>query len=79
MSSTKEKNSLIGGTRIMAVDRTPILKRCRSLGMEPMYLGVNKKSNRKLNRANRKVNQSSVYLSSIRTLNLNRRVLLLLK
>ncbi len=41
----------------MAVDRTPILKRCRSLGMEPMYLGVNKKSNRKLTRANRKVSE----------------------
>ncbi|MGN0152465.1 MAG: 30S ribosomal protein S4 [Wujia sp.] len=41
----------------MAVDRTPVLKRCRSLGMEPMYLGVNKKSNRKLTRANRKVSE----------------------
>ena len=28
----------------MAVDRTPVLKRCRSLGMEPMYLGIDKKS-----------------------------------
>lgn len=41
----------------MAVDRTPVLKRCRSLGMEPMYLGINKKSNRKLTRANRKVSE----------------------
>ena len=32
----------------MAVDRTPVLKRCRSLGMEPMYLGIDKKSNRKV-------------------------------
>ena len=46
----------------MAVDRTPILKRCRSLGMEPMYLGVNKKSNRKLNRANRKVSEYGLQL-----------------
>ncbi len=46
----------------MAVDRTPILKRCRSLGMEPMYLGVNKKPNRKLNRANRKVSEYGLQL-----------------
>ena len=46
----------------MAVDRTPILKRCRSLGMEPMYLGVNKKSNRKLSRANRKVSEYGLQL-----------------
>ena len=46
----------------MAVDRTPILKRCRSLGMEPMYLGVNKTSNRKLTRANRKVSEYGLEL-----------------
>ena len=46
----------------MAVDRTPVLKRCRSLGMEPMYLGVNKKSNRKLNRANRKMREYGLQL-----------------
>ena len=46
----------------MAVDRTPILKRCRSLGMEPMYLGVNKTSNRKLTRANRKVSEYGLQL-----------------
>ena len=46
----------------MAVDRTPVLKRCRSLGMEPMYLGVNKKSNRKLARANRKVSEYGLQL-----------------
>jgi len=33
----------------MAVNRVPVLKRCRSLGMDPIYLGINKKSNRKLN------------------------------
>ena len=27
----------------MAVDRTPVLKRCRSLGMDPIYLGIDKK------------------------------------
>lgn len=46
----------------MAVDRTPVLKRCRSLGMEPMYLGVNKTSNRKLTRANRKVSEYGLQL-----------------
>ena len=30
----------------MAVDRVPVLKRCRSLGMDPIYLGIDKKSNR---------------------------------
>ena len=30
----------------MAVNKTPILKRCRSLGLEPAYLGVDKKSRR---------------------------------
>lgn len=30
----------------MAVDRTPVLKRCRQLGIEPTIMGINKKSNR---------------------------------
>lgn len=46
----------------MAVDRTPVLKRCRSLGLEPMYLGVDKKSNRTLSRANRKVSEYGLQL-----------------
>lgn len=46
----------------MAVDRTPVLKRCRSLGMEPMYLGIDKKSNRTLNRANRKMSEYGLQL-----------------
>jgi len=46
----------------MAVDRTPVLKRCRSLGLEPMYLGVDKKSNRTLNRANRKMSEYGLQL-----------------
>ena len=29
----------------MAVNRTPVLKRCSTLGLEPMYLGYAKKSN----------------------------------
>ena len=39
----------------MAVNRVPVLKRCRSLGLDPIYLGIDKKSNRELKRANRKV------------------------
>ncbi len=30
----------------MAVNREPVLKRCRSLGLDPIYLGIDKKSNR---------------------------------
>lgn len=30
----------------MAVDRTPVLKRCRSLDIDPIVMGINKKSNR---------------------------------
>ena len=39
----------------MAVNRVPVLKRCRSLGLDPMYLGIDKKSTRQLKRANRKM------------------------
>ena len=41
----------------MAVNRDPILKRCRSLGLEPMYLGISKTSKRQLKRTNRKVSE----------------------
>lgn len=46
----------------MAVDRTPVLKRCRSLGLDPIYMGVDKKSNRTLNRANRKMSEYGLQL-----------------
>ena len=46
----------------MAVNKDPILKRCRSLGLEPMYLGINKKSKRELKRANRKVSEYGLQL-----------------
>ncbi len=39
----------------MAVNKVPVLKRCRSLGLEPSYLGYDKKSKRNLNRANKKI------------------------
>ena len=35
----------------MAVNRVPVLKRCRSLGLDPIYLGIDKKSNRQSQRA----------------------------
>ena len=46
----------------MAVDKVPVLKRCRSLGMDPIYLGIDKKSNRELKRANRKVSEYGLQL-----------------
>ena len=41
----------------MAVNRVPVLKRCRSLGLDPIYLGIDKKSTRQLKRAYRKVSE----------------------
>ena len=46
----------------MAIDRTPVLKRCRSLDMDPVYLGVNKKTNRKLVRSSRKISEYGLQL-----------------
>ena len=46
----------------MAVNKVPVLKRCRSLGLEPSYLGYDKKSNRNLVRANRKVSEYGLQL-----------------
>ena len=46
----------------MAVNRVPVLKRCRSLGMDPIYLGISKKSNRQLKRSNRKMSEYGLQL-----------------
>ena len=46
----------------MAVDRVPVLKRCRSLGLDPIYLGIDKKSNRELKRANGKMSEYGLQL-----------------
>ena len=46
----------------MAVNRTPVLKRCRSLDLDPLYLGIDKKSNRQLKRANKKVSEYGLQL-----------------
>ena len=62
----------------MAVNRVPVLKRCRSLGLDPIYLGIDKKSTRQLKRAtvtclstvcscekNRKQNSSMVFWKNL--------------
>ncbi len=41
----------------MAVNRVPVLKRCRSLALDPSYLGYDKKSNRNTARANKKMSE----------------------
>ena len=46
----------------MAVNRVPVLKRCRSLGLEPTVLGIDKKSTRELKRANRKMSEYGLQL-----------------
>jgi small subunit ribosomal protein S4 len=46
----------------MAVDRTPVLKRCRALGLDPVYLGIDKKSNRSTARANKKMSEYGLQL-----------------
>ena len=38
----------------MAVDRQPVLKRCKALGISPMVLGYSKETNRHANANNRK-------------------------
>ena len=46
----------------MAVNRVPVLKRCRALGLEPSYLGYDKKSNRTSARAGKKVSEYGLQL-----------------
>ena len=46
----------------MAVDRVPVLKRCRSLGLDPIYLGIDKKSNRESKRANKNMSEYGTQL-----------------
>ncbi len=46
----------------MAVNRVPVLKRCRTLGLEPMVLGYDKKSNRKSAREGKKVSEYGLQL-----------------
>ena len=46
----------------MAVNRVPVLKRCRSLGLEPTVLGYDKKSTRELKRSSRKISEYGLQL-----------------
>jgi len=46
----------------MAVNRVPVLKRCRALGLEPTFLGIDKKSKRKAKNAGRKVSEYGLQL-----------------
>ena len=41
----------------MAIDKTPVLKRCRSLGLDPVFLGVDKKSKRQPRNSRRKISE----------------------
>lgn len=45
----------------MARDMTPVLKRCRTLGLDPVFLGIDKKSNRNV-RAGRKPSEYGLQL-----------------
>ena len=46
----------------MARDMSPVLKKCRSLGLEPAFLGIDKKSNRTSSRAGKKVSEYGTQL-----------------
>ena len=46
----------------MAVNRVPVLKRCRSLDLDPTFLGYDKKSNRKSLRAGKKMSEYGTQL-----------------
>ena len=46
----------------MAVNRVPVLKRCRSLDLDPTYLGYDKKSNRTSARAGKKISEYGLQL-----------------
>lgn len=46
----------------MAVNRVPVLKRCRALGLEPSFLGYNKKSRRTQQRTNKKMSEYAMQL-----------------
>ena len=46
----------------MARDMSPVLKRCRSLGLDPVFLGLDKKSNRNFSRAGKKMSEYGLQL-----------------
>lgn len=46
----------------MAVDRTPVLKRCRQLGIDPVVMGINKESKRQPKRRRRQESEYGMQL-----------------
>ena len=46
----------------MAVNRVPVLKRCRSLDLDPVFLGYGKKSKRMSSRAGKKMSEYGLQL-----------------
>ncbi len=46
----------------MAVNRTPVLKRCRTLDLDPTFLGYDKKSKRSASRSNKKMSEYGLQL-----------------
>ena len=46
----------------MAIDRTPVLKRCRQLGIDPVVMGINKTSNREPRRRRRQESEYGLQL-----------------
>ena len=46
----------------MAINRVPVLKRCRSLDLDPVHLGIDKKSRRQPHRTNRKISEYGLQL-----------------
>ena len=46
----------------MARDRVPVLKRCRSLNLDPIYLGIEKKSKKKNAKAGKKMSEYGLQL-----------------
>jgi len=47
----------------MALDKSPVLKRCRSLGLAPQFLGVNKESKRQIHRMTKKKSEYGLQLN----------------
>ena len=46
----------------MAIDRTPVLKRCRQLDIDPIVMGINKKSKREIRRRRRQESEYGIQL-----------------
>lgn len=46
----------------MAVNRVPVLKECRALDLDPVYLGIDKKSHRNTKRSNKKTSEYGLQL-----------------